>query len=134
MSRLILNAVQLSTSSNAKVQICTVPYNEGVLADLRRQHIGTHIFHRDHDSDQIQCIPTRSDAAEVGEPAKMQALEEAPWLINALTIEALTGFFHNLGRSILRRRPLRLLSEKPDNLLPQGFGLPSWLQKRLTLE
>ena len=90
MPRLILNAVQLSTSSAAKIQIGSIRYDEKLLSDLRRQNVGSHIFRRDHETDKIQCIAVRPDTIPIGEAAAEQELNKTPWLINALALEALT--------------------------------------------
>ncbi|ESZ31563.1 hypothetical protein X732_29615 [Mesorhizobium sp. L2C066B000] len=79
-------------------------------------------------------VPLLADAPQLSDAVVEVKLSEAHWLLASLAVEALTRLFTELGRPILRSRPLRLLSQKPANLFPENVGLPDWLQRRVVLD
>lgn len=122
MQKLLLNAVPLSASPGAKVEAGVLPYDKDVLDRLREKHRGDYLFRRSGDDGKlVYSVALKHDLPVLGDRSEIFVLEYAPWLLAPLGLEALLQCFVNLKRPILKARfPLRLLSQKPANLLPSS--------------
>ena len=103
---------------------------------MRQKHRGDYLFRRSgEEGNLVYSVALRTGLPVVGDKTERFALAHASWLLAPLTLEALLQRFVNLQRPVLKPRfPLRLLSQKPANLLPSHPALPTWLQRRLVLE
>jgi hypothetical protein len=130
-----LNGVPISCSADAKVRLAKIPFDAEVLRDLRQKHLGQYVLKRGGKEGQhILCIGLQESLPLLSNDVEEIHLAQHPSLLAALTVEALIKLFMNMNRPMLRYRPLRLLSSKPANLFLERWGLPAWLQRRLTLE
>lgn len=136
MAKLVLNAAAIEAPAGIRVVVGTQPYNKETLAALRREHSGRYFFRRGGDArEEILSVPLEHDLPVLGKGSTNVDLSQTYWLIAPLAIESLLRTFVRLGRPMLRSaRPLRVLSQRPVNLLPDGAGLPTWLQRRLVLD
>jgi hypothetical protein len=135
MSKLILNVVLVESLPDAKVTVGAQPYDKDTLNSLRQAHRGGFLVKRGgEDGNSILTIARKPDLSPLGATTSQQTLSDAPWLLGPLTIEALSDFFIQLRRPILKRRPLRVVSQRPENLFPADAGLPRWLQRRVVLD
>ncbi|MGU3465177.1 argonaute/piwi family protein [Methylobacterium sp. C33D] len=83
------------------------------------------------DGQSIFGVPLIRDVDRITDSTEEIVLSEHPALLSALAQEALFNLFVKLGRPVVRRYPLQLLSQKPGNLISESWSLPSWLQKRV---
>ncbi|MGJ5135373.1 argonaute/piwi family protein [Bradyrhizobium oligotrophicum] len=134
MAKLLLNVSTVSTTPNFKVNVGLQPYSKEVLDQARQEHVGNYFFKRGgEDGASILAIPLKEHLPFIGDRTEEYELAKAPWLLAPLTIEGLLSFFAAKGRPILKRRPLRILSAQPNNILLAHPSLPKWLQRRLVL-
>lgn len=136
MAKLLLNAVPVTVRTDAQVVAGVLPYTKDALDTLRERHRGDYLFRRSgEDGNLVYSVALKEGLPIVGDKTERFALAHAPWLLAPLALEALLQGFVDLQRPILKPRfPLRLLSQKPANLLPQHPKLPGWLQRRVVLE
>jgi hypothetical protein len=135
MSKLLLNVASIESASEVKVSVSTQPYDQAKLESLRRIHRGSYLLKRGGETGNlILSVALKPGLSSLGTNTEEHALSDAPWLLAPLTIEALLGFFVQLQRPILKWRPLRVLSQRPLNILPSRSGLPDWLQRRIVLD
>jgi hypothetical protein len=64
-------------------------------------------------------------------------LKDSPPLVAMLALDALLRYFHRMGRPIWKHKPLRMVSNKGDDLLlrraiPNGVRVPDWLEQRVS--
>ena len=136
MQKLLLNAVSLSVPTEAQVAVGVQPYEQDSLEAMRQKHRGDYLFRRSGENGtSIFSVALKPDLPVLGDRSERFALAHAPWLLAPLALEALLLRFVDLKRPILKPRfPLRVLSQKPGNLIPQSAALPAWLQRRIVLE
>lgn len=135
MVALRLNAVPILCAPDATVLVSKLPYTKERLDQLRNEHVGRYLIKRGgEDGQQILAAALVDGLPVLSKETETVALANAPWLLAPLALEALTTLFTKLNRPILRRQPLRLLSQKPTNLFQSQWGLPDWLQRRLVLD
>lgn len=136
MSKLLLNAASVSVPPAALVTVGVQPYDRNALEALRLEHRGNYLFRRSgEDGKFVHSVALKPDLPVLGERSERFALAHAPWLLAPLALEALLQRFVDLRRPVLKPRfPLRVLSQKPANLLPEKARLPDWLQRRIVLE
>ncbi len=72
-------------------------------------------------------------------PGERQALRAGENLRLVATLAGEAVFRQLLQRTeqgyrVTRRRPPTVVAVKPDNVIPEGLGLPDWLKRRLVLE
>lgn len=136
MTKLVLNAAAIQARQGARIAVGMQPYDKDTLARLRREKSDFYYFRRGgNDGSKILAVPLEHGLASVGNEVSEIDLSQAHWLVAPLAIEALVRTFVRLGRPVLRTaRPLRVLSQRPANLLPGDAGLPDWLQRRLVLD
>jgi hypothetical protein len=136
MPKLVLNAAPIETTPSAKVAVGVQPYDKDLLTALRRAHSGRYYFRKDGpDRNSILAVPLEDGLPLLGSSELEIDLSREYRFVGPLAIEALARTFQRLGRPLLRgARPLRVLSQRPANLLPVEAGLPEWLQRRLVLD
>lgn len=135
MAKLLLNVASISCSDGATVVVGQQPYEKATLDLLRARHRGTYYFKRGGDDGaSIHAIALQPNLPPLGVASETQTLATTPWLVAPLAIEALLRVFSDLGRPVLKHRPLRVLSQRPTNLLPTNVELPEWLQRRVVLD
>lgn len=136
MAKLLLNAVAVSVRHDAQVVVGVQRYDEDALDALREEHRGNYLFRRgSEDGKLVYSVALKPELPPLGDRSERFALAHAPWLLAPLALEALLQCFVGLGRPVLKARfPLRLLSQKPANLLPEHERLPDWLQRRIVLD
>lgn len=136
MPKLLLNAVPVTVQSDAELIVGVLPYAKESLDALREKHRDDYLFRRSGEAGRlVYSVPLKKDLPVVGDKSERFVLARAPWLLAPLTLEALLQGFVNLRRPILKPRfPLRLLSQKPGNLLPEHSKVPAWLQRRVVLD
>jgi hypothetical protein len=127
--------VSVRSTTDAKVAVGAQSYDKATLDTLRCKHRGSHFFKRGGEGgNSILSIALKAGVESLDIPAQEQLLSEAPWLLAPLALAALLGFFVDLGRPVAKRRPLRVLSQRPANIFPSDCGLPDWLQRRIALD
>lgn len=126
MAKLLLNAVPVTVHTDAQVVAGVLPYTKDALDTLRERHRGDYLFRRSgEEGNLVYSVALKEGLPIVGDKTERFALAHAPWLLAPLALEALLQGFVDLQRPILKPRfPLRLLSQKPANLLPQHPKLP----------
>lgn len=136
MTKLILNAVRIRPAVGSRLLVGSQPYDKDTLARLRSEGAGRYFFRRGgSDGNSILSVPLDENLSHIADQIDEFDLSKAHWLVAPLTLEALLRTFERLGRPILRAaHPLRVLSQRPGNLLPTDAGLPEWLQRRLVLD
>ena len=136
MSKLVLNAAVIRSPRGAAIAVGIQPYNKETLRDLRRANSGRYYFRRGGtDGSKILSVPLETGLSPMGQETSEVDISQAHWLLAPLAIEALLRTFVRLGRPVLRTaHPLRVLSQRPPNLLPADSELPHWLQRRLVLD
>jgi hypothetical protein len=136
MTKLILNAVRIRPAQGSRLMVASQPYDRDTLARLRREGDGRYFFRRGGtDGNSILSVPLEAGLPHVANQVEEVDLSKAHWLFAPLALEALLRTFVRLGRPILRAaHPLRVLSQRPGNLLPTDAGLPEWLQRRIVLD
>jgi len=122
---------------DAEITVGSLPYGqdgEEILAQLRREHNGSHVFRRDG-PDSILAVPVAADAAFIGEP-KTVRLKEHLGLTAALVRNALLTYLAGMGRTVLSYEPMRFIAR--EDLLRvrpiEGISPPEWLGVRLLFE
>jgi hypothetical protein len=136
MSKLLLNAVPVSIRPDARVVVGVQPFEKDKLDSLRRQHRGDYLFRRTgEDGKLVYSVALKPGLPILGDHSEKFVLAIAPWLLAPLALEALLQCFVSLNRPVLKPRfPLRLLSQRPPNLLPANAQLPVWLRRSIVLE
>ncbi|OPF64412.1 Piwi domain-containing protein [Hydrogenophaga sp. H7] len=136
MAKLLLNAVPVTVSPETQVAVGVLPYAKETLDELRQKHRGDYLFRRSgEEGTLVYTLALKEGLPVLGDRSERFALSLAPWLLAPLALEALLGRFVELQRPVLKPRfPLRVLSQKPANLLPAHKALPDWLQRRVVLE
>jgi hypothetical protein len=132
---LVLNssAVQFD---DRKISVGRLPYGEDgqqVLAQLREEHNGTHIFRRDG-PDAILAVSVVQDVPSLGEPETIRLKEHLSFTA-ALIRNALLTYLAE-QRSVLIYEPMKFIGSD-DFLragLPEGCVPPDWLALRLLCE
>jgi len=120
---------------DAEITVGCLPYGsdgEQVLAQLRREHNGSHVFRRDG-PDSILAVSVAADAALIGEPKTIQLMKHLG-LAAALVRNELLTYLAGMGRTVLSYEPMRFIAR--DDLLRQieGISPPDWLAVRLLYE
>ncbi len=120
---------------DAELTVGCLPYGPDgnqVLAQLRREHNGTHLFRRGGPA-SILAISVAAGAALIGRP-KVIRLRENLGLAAALVRNALLTYLAGMGRTVLSYEPLKFIAR--DELLRQieGTSPPDWLAVRLLYE
>lgn len=135
MSKLALNAAPIRAGQGPLVTVGVQPFDKDLLAQLRHEGAGRYYFRKSREGNDIVEVPLQPGLATIGTHTRDLDLSKEHWLVASLAIESLLGTFVRLGRQILRgQRPLRVMSQRPANLLPNDAGLPEWLQRRLALD
>lgn len=136
MAKLLLNVVPVTVRADAQVVAGVLPYAKEALDAMREKHRGDYLFRRSGEEGRlVYSVALKEGLPVIGDKTERFALTHAPWLLSPLALEALLQGLVGLQRPILKPRfPLRLLSQKPANLLPQHPKLPEWLQRRVVLE
>jgi hypothetical protein len=136
MTKLVFNAAPVSAPSGACLSVGIHPYDKDLLARLRCEMTGRYYFRRAGDAgNSILSVPLEAGLSSIANDVSDLDLSQSHWLVAPLAIEALLRTFVRLGRPVLRAaRPLRVLSQRPANLLPAEADLPEWLQRRLVLD
>lgn len=135
MTKLVLNAVPIRPTAGSRLLVGFQPYGKATLAKLRQEQAGRYLFRKGgDDGNSILSIPLEAGLSSIANQVSEFDLSKSYWLVAPLALEALLRTFARLGRPILRAaHPLRVLSQRPANLLPTDAGLPEWLQRRLVL-
>jgi Piwi domain len=136
MPKLRLNAVSVTVRANAQIVAGVQPYDKAALDEFREEHRGNYLFRRSgEDGALVYAVALKPNLPVLGDRSERFSLANAAWLLSPLALEALLQCFVNLNRPVLKARfPLRLLSQKPANLLPDNAKLPQWLQRRIVLD
>ena len=136
MTKLILNAVRIRPAEGSQLLVGVQPYDKETLAGLRRERAGQYYFRRGGvDGNSILSVPLDAGLGSIGNQVDEVDLSKAHWLVAPLALDALLRTFVRLGRPVIRAaHPLRVLSQRPVNLLPTDAGLPEWLQRRIVLD
>ena len=135
MARTLLNAVSVTVSLDSKVGLGIQKYSKESLDALRKSHRDSHFFKRGGpNGNLIHSIAITPNSPPLGTSSEEQNLARSPWLLAPLTVEAMARFFTEKQRPILKRRPLRVLSQQPPNILPFHEKLPPWIQRRVVLD
>jgi acetoacetate decarboxylase len=135
MSKLALNAVSIRAGPGPTVTIGVQPFDKDRLTQLRSDGAGRYYFRKDRAGIDIVAVPLQPGLAAIGTQTRDIDLAREHWLVASLATETLLSTFVRLGRQVLRgQRPLRVISQRPANLLPEDAGLPQWLQRRLALD
>jgi Piwi domain len=130
MHKLVLNATRVAIPKT-KIAVGRLPYDESHLEKLRRDDAGALLVQRQDDS--MVAISLLPDRKAPGSPSEID-LSTLPRLAAVLARESLLRFLHHaVGYSILSRRPLRVIGEKPANLVHPDYELPDWIEKRLVM-
>jgi hypothetical protein len=135
MSKLTLNVAAVESDPDVTIKVGVQPYEKSILDSLREEHRGTYLVKRGgEDGNSILMIPRKAGLPLLGTSTTEEKLAEAPWLLGPLAIEALLEFFTQLQRPIMSWRPLRVVSQRPANLLAVDPKIPTWLQRRVVLD
>jgi hypothetical protein len=137
MTKLILNAVRIRPAQGSRlITVGVQPFDKETLATLRRERAGQYFFRRGGvDGNSILSVPLDAGLSNLGTEVDEIDLSKAHWLVAPLAVDSLLRTFVRLGRPVIRTtHPLRVLSQRPGNLLPADTGLPEWLQRRLVLD
>jgi len=124
MTKLILNAVRIRPAEGSHLLVGVQPYDKETLAGLRRERAGQYFFRRGGvDGNSILSVPLDPDLGSIGNQVDEVDLSKAQWLVAPLALDALLRTFVRLGRPVIRAaHPLRVLSQRPANLLPTDAG------------
>ena len=136
MTKLILNAVRIRPAEGSRIQVGVQPYDKDALATLRRERTGQYFFRRGGvDGNSILSVPLAGGLPSIANQIDDLDLSKAHWLVAPLALDSLLRTFVRLGRPVIRAaHPLKVLSQRPGNLLPIDAGLPDWLQRRIVLD
>ncbi|AXF06545.1 hypothetical protein CUJ91_00540 [Paraburkholderia graminis] len=136
MTKLVFNAARIRPAEGSRLSVGVQPYDKETLARLRRECSGQYFFRRGGvDGNSILSVALDSGLPSLGDQIDEFDLSKAHGLVAPLALESLLRTFLRLGRTILRAtHPLRVLSQRPGNLLPNDSGLPVWLQRRIVLD
>jgi hypothetical protein len=127
---LVLNATRIELPK-LKIDVGRFPYEKEHLEKLRRDEAGALLVQRD--GDDVVAVSLVPDRKAPGTPEKVD-LSTLPHLVAALARETLVRFLHQgVGYTILSRRPLRVIGERPANLVRADYMLPGWVEKRLVM-
>ena len=136
MTKLTLNAVRIRPSEGGRIKVGEQPYDKNTLAKLRSEWAGRYHFRRGgKEGGRILSVPLVAGLPNISNQTEELNLSEAHWLVASLALETLIRTFVRLGRPVLRTaHPLKVLSLRPENLLPNDAGIPEWLQRRIVLD
>ncbi|OBR49624.1 argonaute/piwi family protein [Paraburkholderia tropica] len=136
MTKLVFNAVRIRPAEGSRLLVGVQPYDRDTLARLRREWAGQYFFRRGGvDGNSILSVPLDSGLPGLADQIDELDLSTAHALVAPLALDALLRTFVRLGRPVLRAaHPLKVLSQRPGNLLPTDAGLPAWLQRRIILD
>lgn len=130
---LALNAVRLATP-DVPLPGVVVPYDRDALhAYLDRE--AQDVFAVRH-ADGMVVIPLTPAADLPGERQPLSAAYNLR-LVATLAREAVFRLLllkADKGYQVIRRRPPTVVAVKPENIIPEGLGLPEFLRRRLVLE
>ena len=118
---------------DATIQASVVPYDPEsghlTLAELRKDHRGTHAFARTRDG--IICLPRTENSPTLAPDVREFDLGKNLSLVGALLRESLIDHFHGLGRTVVGYRPISFLANSRYDLLREPLlerlHTPTWL-------
>ncbi|MEB2848083.1 argonaute/piwi family protein [Endobacterium cereale] len=131
MIQLSLNFAPLNITGNSSLLVGRQPFDAERLADLRKEFVDSHVFHRSGIDDTIIDIPIVKDASPLGNISeKIDLLRERrlwPTLLSASLMREFGGV-----RDIMSDRPISIVGPANRGYLLHP-DLPEWVQRRTLL-